>query len=341
MTIETAPKIELHVHFEGSVRPPLLLEIARANGFELPARDAAELEALFEFRDFDHFISLWLATTPALQTEDDFARIVVAYAEEAASFGAVYLEGIFTPVERVAAGATWDEVFSGFCDGAAEAEERHGVVVRLTPDIPRHLGPDAAMVTARYSVEYRDRGIVALGIGGPEAGFPPEPFEPAFRLAREGGIGSVPHAGEAAGPESVLGAIEALGADRIRHGIRSVEDPRVLEALADRGIVCDVCPISNVRTRVVPTIANHPLPRMLEAGVKVSISTDDPAMFGTDLGADYRAAMTLGCPPERAYLAGLEGALCDDGTRARLRSLYDSYDWSQAPGATAADEPEG
>ncbi len=328
MSIASAPKIELHVHLEGSVRPPLLFEIATRNGFDLPARTEAELAELFEFRDFDHFLALWMATTPALQTEEDFRRVVVAYAEEAMGFGAAYIEGIFTPVERVVGGATWDEVFSGFCDGAAEAREQFDVDVRLTPDIPRNLGTDAAMTTARYAVKYRDRGVVGLGLGGPEAPFPPAPFERAFLLAKEGGIGSVPHAGEGAGPESIRDAIEALHADRIRHGIRAVEDKRVLEELAARSIVCDVCPISNVRTRVVDSMEVHPLARMLEGGVLCSISTDDPAMFGTDLGRDYRAAGEAGCSPERAYLAGMAGALCDEETRSSLRNTYDSFDWS-------------
>jgi aminodeoxyfutalosine deaminase len=327
MPLESAPKIELHVHLEGSVRPPLLFEIATRNEFQLPARNEAELAGLFEFRDFDHFLALWMATTPALQTEDDFRSIVVAYAEEAAAFGAVYIEGIFTPVERIAGGARWDEVFSGFCDGAAEARERHGVEVRLTPDIPRQLGLEAAMETARYAVKYRERGVVGLGLGGPEAQYPPEPFERAFRSAKEGGLGSVPHAGEAAGPESVRGAIDTLQADRIRHGVRSVDDRGLLRELASRGIVCDVCPISNVRTRVVDSIAVHPLAQMLEAGVLCSISTDDPAMFDTDLGRDYRAAAEAGCTPERAFLAGLAGALCDDGTREGLRQVHASYPW--------------
>jgi aminodeoxyfutalosine deaminase len=342
MSVAVAPKIELHVHLEGSVRPPLLFEIAKRNGFRLPARDEAELAKLFEFRDFDHFLTLWLATTPAFQTEEDFSRIVVAYAEEAAGFGAVYLEGIFTPAERVTGGARWDEVFSGFCDGAAEAGERYGVEVRLTPDIPRNRGLESALETARYAVKYRDRGVVGLGLGGPEAQYPPEPFQRAFRLAKEGGLGSVPHAGEAAGPESIRGALDALQADRIRHGIRSVEDRGVLDELASRGIVCDVCPISNVRTRVVDSIEVHPLARMRQAGVLCSISTDDPAMFETDLARDYQAAAEAGCPPEQAYLAGLAGALCDEQTRDRLRQVHASYAWPDpmAPGG-ASGRPMG
>lgn len=325
--VASAPKIELHVHLEGSVRPPLLFEIARRNRYELPARDEAELAELFQFRDFDHFLALWLATTPALQTEEDFRRVVTAYAEEAAGCGAVYLEGIFTPVERVSGGASWDEVFSGFCDGAAEARERHGVEIRLTPDIPRMLGLEPAIETARYAIKYRERGIVGLGLGGPEAQFPPEPFERAFRMAKDGGLGSVPHAGEGAGPASIRGALDALGADRLRHGIRAVEEAGLLEELAARGIVCDVCPVSNLRTRVVASLAEHPLARMLAAGVHCSISTDDPAMFDTDLARDYQAAAEAGCTPEQAFLAGVAGALCDEHTRARLQGIHDSYPW--------------
>lgn len=330
-SVATAPKIELHVHLEGTVRPALLLEIANRNGFDLPAKDEAGLARLFEFRDFDHFIALWLATTPALRTVDDFRRVVVAYAEEAARFGAVYLEGIFTPVERVASGASWDEVFSGFCDGAAEAGELHGVEIRLTPDIPRQLGVEAAMETARYAVKYRHRGVVGLGLGGPEAGYPPEPFARAFRLAKDGGLGSVPHAGEAAGAASVRGAVETLGADRIRHGIRAVEDAGLLAELEARGIVCDVCPVSNLRTRVVASMSEHSLPRLLEAGVLCSISTDDPAMFDTDLARDYEAAAEVGCSPERAFRAGVAGALCDEETRAVLRGIHQSYGWPVDP----------
>jgi aminodeoxyfutalosine deaminase len=253
--------------------------------------------------------------------------VVVSYAQEAASHGAVYIEGIFTPIERTSGGASWDEVFSGFCDGAIEARELFGVEVRLTTDIPRILGPDEALETARYALKYRDRGIVGLGLGGPEASFPPEPFEVAFRLAKDGGLGSVPHAGEAAGPESIRGAMDVLQADRIRHGIRAVEDEGLLQELAARSIVCDVCPVSNLRTRVVESMETHPLPQLLAAGVLCSISTDDPAMFDTDLTRDYEVAAQLGCSPERAFRAGVAGALCDADTRSRLEQVQERFAW--------------
>lgn len=325
------PKIELHVHLEGAVRPAALLDIAERNGLELPARDVDALTELYRFRDFDHFIELWMMTTQVIRTEVDFRQVVVSYAEEAAAHGAVYLEGIFTPAERVLGGASWDEVFTGFCDGAEQAFAQTGVEVRLTPDIPRGFGLESALETARYSVKYRDRGVVGLGLGGRETGFPPEPFAPAFRIAKDGGLGSVPHAGETEGVDSIRGSLDALGADRLRHGIRAVDDPALLAEIAEREVVCDVCPVSNLRTRAVDVIENHPLPAMIAAGVLCSISTDDPAMFETDLTCDYDAAATLGLSAEAAYRAGIHGALCDDTTRARLAAIGAAHAWPETP----------
>jgi aminodeoxyfutalosine deaminase len=321
------PKIELHVHLEATVRPADLFEMAKRNGFALPVTTVDELSELYRFRSFDHFLDLWIRTTPAIQTERDFRQVVIGYAREAASHGAAYIEGIFTPVERVRTGASWDEVFSGFCDGIIEARELTGLDVRLTTDIPRNLGLDVAFETVRYAAKYRERGIVGVGIGGPEGGFPPEPFAPAFQLAKGEGLSSVPHAGEAAGPASVRGAIDALGADRLRHGIRAVDDPGLLRELAARGIVCDVCPVSNLRTQVVPSLGSHPLPQMMEAGVLCSINTDDPAMFDTDLSREHEVAAMLGCSPRAAFEAGLHGARCDEQIRTKLQRVLSTHDW--------------
>jgi aminodeoxyfutalosine deaminase len=330
------PKIELHVHLEGTVRAGTLLQIARRNGVALPADTEEGLAGLYEFRDFAHFIEVWQLTTGALRSDRDFRQVVTGYAAEAAAHGAVYLEGIFTPAEAVGRGSCWDEVFTGFCDGAQQAREDYGLEVRLTPDIPRGCPLEAAMLTARHAVKYAGRGVVGLGLGGPEAEYPPEPYAPAFALARDGGLGSVPHAGEAAGVASIRGALDALGADRIRHGIRAVDDPGLVRELAARGTVLDVCPISNLRTGVVASLSVHPLPDLVAAGVRCSVSTDDPAMFGTDLGADYAAAQGLGVPAEACYAAGLHGALCDDQARAVLQQVGAGYDWSAAAGPSAA-----
>jgi aminodeoxyfutalosine deaminase len=237
------------------------------------------------------------------------------------------LEGIFSPAERVRRGVSWQDAYEGVCDGAQAARELHGVDVRLTPDIPRGFTQEEARATVEWAARYRDRGVVGVGLGGLEAEYPPEPYAEVFALARSLGLGSVPHAGEVAGAASVRGALEALGADRIRHGIRADEDPGLVRELAARGTVLDVCPLSNVRTGAVASLAEHPLPRLVAAGVLCSISTDDPAMFDTDLTRDYEAAESLGLAPRAAFEAGVAGALCDDETRARLRAVGADYDW--------------
>jgi aminodeoxyfutalosine deaminase len=317
------PKVELHVHLEGTVRAETLKQIAKRNDYPLPD----DLESMYAFRDFRHFIEVWILTTNALQTAEDFRQMVVDYAAEAASHGAVYLEGIFSPAERVRRGVSWQVAFEGVCDGAQQARELHGVEVRLTPDIPRGFTQEEARATVEWAARYRDRGVVAVGLGGLEAEYPPEPYAEVFALARTLGLGSVPHAGEVAGAASVRGALEALGADRLRHGIRAEEDPGLVRELADRGTVLDVCPLSNLRTGAVPSLADHPLPRLVAAGVRCSISTDDPAMFDTDLTRDYQAAESFGLEPRSFYEVGVAGALCDEETRARLQEIGDDYTW--------------
>jgi aminodeoxyfutalosine deaminase len=322
---EPYPKIELHVHLEGTVRADTLREIARRNDYRLPD----DLESLYTFRDFRHFIEVWILTTNALKTEADYRQMVVDYAAEAASHGAVYLEGIFSPAERIRHGCTWEDVFEGVCNGAQEARELHGVEIRLTPDIPRGFTQEEARATVEWSSRYRDRGVVGVGLGGLEAEYPPEPYEEVFAYAKSLGLGSVPHGGEVAGAQSVRGCLEALQADRVRHGIRAEEDPGLVRELAGRGTVLDVCPLSNLRTGAVKSLDEHPLPRLVAAGVRCSISTDDPAMFDTDLSRDYEVATGFGLDPRTIYEAGVAGALCDDATRAKLAQIGESY-WDGA-----------
>ena len=321
------PKIELHVHFEGTIRAETVLRLARRHGVELAAETPQELARLLQFQDFDAFIEAFLVVSGVLLHEDDFREIVVEYAGEAAAHGALYVEGIFSPAQAVRRGVSWDAVFSGYCDGIEEARERHGIEVRLTPDVTRSFSLEIAEETTRYAIAYRDRGVVGLGLGGYEADFPPEPFARVFELARDAGLGSVPHAGEVAGPESVRGAMEALKADRIRHGLAAAEDESLMQELVDRGIVLDVCVTSNVLTGVVRSLDEHPLPRLLEAGVMCSISTDDPAFFNVDLTSELEVARSLGLHPRDTFAAGLAGALCDEEMRDRLRAAGDAFDW--------------
>ena len=286
------------------------------------------LAELYDFRDFAHFIEVWILTTNALRTAEDFRQVVVDYAAEAAAHGAVYLEGIFSPSERVRRGVGWDEIFSGYCDGAQEARELHGVEVRLTPDIVRGFPLDEAEQVVRYSAAYRERGVVGVGLGGLEAEFPPEPYEPAFTLARE--------LGPRLGPARRRGRGAAVGARRARGARRRpppARDPRgrgpgPLREIADRRIVLDVCPISNLRTRVVGSLEEHPLPQLVAAGALCSISTDDPAMFGTDLDA-----ATTRPPPSSGSTRATStrpGSRARSATRRRRRACARSataYEW--------------
>jgi aminodeoxyfutalosine deaminase len=203
-----------------------------------------------------------------------------------------------------------------------EAWERYGVIIRFTPDLYRGLDVELAEECARTAVRYRDRGVVGLGLGGLEAGRPATPYARAFQIARDGGLALVPHAGEAAGVDSIREVL-AFDPARIRHGIRAVDSPQLLAELVERGIVLDVCPTSNLRTGVVAAIGEHPLPRLRATGVACTINTDDPAMFGTDLGREYQLAEQLGVSAAEAYAAGVLGALCDEATKRRLTGLSD------------------
>jgi len=207
----------------------------------------------------------------------------------------------------------------------------HGIEVRLTPDITRSYDLAAAELVVRYAAAYRERGVVGVGLGGPEVEHPPAPFERVFRLARDNGLGSVPHAGEFAGADSIRDSLERLGANRIRHGIRAVEEPGLVRELADRRTVLDVCPISNVRLGAVRSLEEHPLPDLTAAGVPCSLSTDDPALFGTNLEHEYETAASLGLRPHDFYAAGVEGALCDVETRERLHRIGQAFDWDALP----------
>lgn len=325
------PKIELHVHLEATVRPERLLEMARRNGVRLPADDAAGLKRFCRFTDFDHFIRVWIKTTRALCRERDFREVVVDYAADLAAQGCVYAEALFSPSEPVARrGTPWQEVFEGYCNGAQEALETHGVIIRFTPDITRDFPVDIADQLVSWAVRYRDRGVVGISLGGSEHAFAPELFERPFAVAREGGLKAAPHAGEMAGPESVRGALDVLHADRLRHGVRAAEDPMLVAELAARGVVCDVTLTSNVLTGAVPSLAEHPLPRLLAAGVRCSISSDDPVLMNTDLACECAIATGLGHTPRGMFDHAAGGAFCDDVVRARLRAVGEAFDWDSA-----------
>jgi aminodeoxyfutalosine deaminase len=317
--VSSYPKIELHVHFEGACSAELLFACARANGVSLPVRSPEELASYLRFADFREFLTAWRALRLSFSRPDDFRALVVDYARRAVGFGAVYVEGIFSPRDFIRRGVPWEALFEGFCAGAAEARLL-GVEVRLTPDLSRGMDEDLAEEVVRWSARYRSAGVVGVGLGGAEADAPTARYGRAFALARELGLGVVPHAGETAGADAVRAALE-LEPVRLRHGVRAVEDTGLLRELAARGVVCDVCLTSNVALGVAPSMEAHPLPRLLAGGVRCTVNTDGPLFFGCDLGSEHAAARALGADACGLYEAGVAGALCDDGLRARLAAV--------------------
>ncbi|HEY80962.1 MAG TPA: adenosine deaminase [Caldilineae bacterium] len=296
---EAMPKVELHLHLEGSITPETALALARRHSVSLPADDPAGLQAWFRFRDFHHFIQVYLTLSDLLRTPDDFAFIVVAMARELARQNVRYAEITFTAYTHLwqGKGLTPDDLIAGLDAGRAEARDRFGVKLAWIIDIPRNLSFDkqtrrytgaASDPTVEMALAWRERGVVALGLGGYEIGAPPEPFAHAFERARAGGLHSAPHAGEHVGPEGVWGAIQALGAERIGHGVRAIEDPDLMNYLVEHQIPLEINLTSNIRLGVYPDFASHPLPRFWDAGVYVTVNSDDPPLFNTTLNQEYR-----------------------------------------------------
>ncbi|CAN5487470.1 adenosine deaminase [soil metagenome] len=312
------PRAELHVHLEGTVLPDTLLRIARRNGLALPAETAEGIAALYAFTDFNHFLDVWNLTTNCLQMAEDFRDITVDYAAQAAVHGARYVEAIFSPTARVLRGVAWEALFEGYADGVAAAWEDHGVIMRLTPDLFWSVPVELAEQTARWAVRYADRGVVGLGIGGQEAWAVPTDYARAFTIAREGGLAAVPHAGEVTGPDLVREVLEVLAPRRIRHGIGAAADPALLGELRARGVGLDVCPTSNVRTGAVAHTDAVPLEVLSEAGVAFTVNTDDPAMFGTDLGREHAIAVARGVTEQQLWANALSTCAAEPALVAQM-----------------------
>ena len=274
------PKGHLHLHFELGMRPSTLAELAARNGMPTPRTTG--------FTEFGGFGDVVGGILPIFREAADFERLVDEAVEDAASEGIVYLEPSFYPYPYLeifgTAEAAWETVLSR----SAEAGARHGVAVRWMAAVDRVLDtPEQAVEVAKTAVRFRNAGIVALGLHNDENGYPPEPFVDAFRYAKDAGLLSTPHAGELDGPASVRGAIDVLDADRLQHGVRAIEDPALVEVLVERGTTLDVCPTSNLLLSVVPSLAEHPLPALLAAGVRCSINADDPLLFGPSCLQEY------------------------------------------------------
>jgi adenosine deaminase len=286
--IAAIPKAEIHFHLEGAIRPATVIDLARENDVDFPYASAAELERALAFDDFLEFLAMFQVVNRCLVKPRDFERIAREAVVDLAAQRVIYAEIRYSPMHPMLRGLTFDDVTAAVCEGLRQGAAETGLAPGLICGLTRQW--DGCLETARLAVEWAGRGVDGIDIGGDEAGFPAEAFVEVYRVAREGGLQLTAHAGEAAGPESVWAAIELLGARRIGHGIRAIEDPRLVDYLRDAGITLEVCPTSNIKTGVVGGFNQHPLRRLYDAGVRVTLNSDDPAMFQTNVAAEYEIA---------------------------------------------------
>jgi len=320
------PKIELHVHLEGSIRPATLLQLARRNEVELPAQNAQGLEEFYRFRDFAHFVEVYEAITGCLRTPEDYRLIAYEFGSDCARQNVRYAEVTFTVVsnERIT-GLPWQAILEGLNAGRAQARDEFGVQWRWVFDICRDYAETQDRVL-EIALAARERGVVALGLGGSEAEFPPELFERTFRRARDEGLRRAPHAGENAGPASIWAALRRLHADRLGHGVRCVEDPKLMQHLHELQIPLELCPTSNICLGLYPDYDAHPLRRLWDAGLRITVGSDDPPMFGADLNHEYELLVDhFGFDAEeleRISLNGLHASFLPAEDKRRLEQEF-------------------
>lgn len=324
------PKVEIHVHLEGATDADTVWEMAQRNGVTLPAESPEEWRAHYQFRDFEHFIEIYLTATACMQTAEDYHSMVLSFARRQSAQNVRYTEAYFSPDLHLGRELPASAILDALQAGARDAESEHGTRVRFLADISRHLpGDPSSVVDFAIAGHERDGLFLALGIGGIEVGFPPELFVEHFARARSAGLRAVAHAGETAGPESVWGALKALEAERIGHGVRSVDDPDLMAHLAEHRVPVEVSPMSNYRLRVVPCDELHPIRRLHDAGINVSVNSDDPPMFSTDLNREYLLLAEQGFSWDELWelnRQGLEASFLDDADKAELRDEWDRFE---------------
>jgi adenosine deaminase len=318
--VEGLPKAELHVHLEGTAPPSLVRRLAERNGIELPAGVFAD-EDTFAWTDFLDFLNTYDLAASAIRTAEDYRDVTYEYLASCAAEDCVYVELIASPGHADAAGLADAEHFGGIAAGIDDARRDFGIEARILASAVRNHGVASAEALATRLAAGRHPYVVGFQLAGDEAGYPPEQFARAYAIAAGSGLGCTVHAGEHAGAESVRGAL-TLPITRISHGVRAVEDPAVVAEIAERGIVLEVCPTSNVATGVFDTYADHPLGALREAGVRLTLGSDDPPYFGCSIGTEYAVARERHGLDEGKLLdmtrTAVEGGFADDGLRRAL-----------------------
>lgn len=326
------PKVELHLHLEGAIPIATLWELVQKYGGDPAVPEVESLKRMFTYRDFPHFIETWIWKNGYLRTYDDFTFIAEGVARDLAAQNIRYVEAFFSPSDFAHHGLKTQELTQAIRAGLARVPE---IEIALVADLVRHSTPEQAAINLAKINEVKDLGVIGIGLGGSEQKFPPEPFKEVYAQARKFGFHTSAHAGEAAGAESIWSALRELEVERLGHGTRAEEDPRLLDYLAEKQIPLEMCPLSNVRTGVVRSIDEHPIRRYYQRGLVVTVNTDDPKMFGNSLAEEYRLLETrLGF--SRAEIRGLvlQGIqvswLSDDRKQQLLKEFCEAAAWQLA-----------
>jgi aminodeoxyfutalosine deaminase len=328
------PKAELHVHQVGSASPRIVAELAARHPGTVPS-DPDELRNFFVFDDFPHFIRNYLSVVDLIKTAEDVRLLTYEVAVAMAAQQIRYAELTVTPYISVRDTLPVEAFLEAIEDARQAAKRDHGLELRWIFDIPADFGIPAAEMTASAALDHDVPGLVGFGVGGAEHGFPRSMFADQFDRARAAGLHSVPHAGETTGPETIWAALRTLGAERIEHGISAVGDPRLLEHLVEHEIALDVCPTSNVALRVVPDLDAHPIRELVAAGVTVTVNSDDPPMFATDLNNEYAIAARLLDVDEKGVAdlarAAVRASFATEELKATLTAEIDAYAAAAGP----------
>jgi adenosine deaminase len=312
------PKAELHLHIEGTLEPELAFALAERNGVRMPDADVEQLRARYAFADLQSFLDLYYATMAVLCHERDFAELADAYLARAQQHGVRHAEIFFDPQAHASRGVPLEVVMEGLWASLASSRQRYGISTALILCFLRDLSADSAMATLEAALPYRDR-ILGVGLDSAEVGHPPSKFREVFARAKAEGFRRVAHAGEEGPPSYIWEALDVLGAERIDHGVRCLEDPALVERLRREQIPLTVCPLSNVRLRCVQRMADHPLPALIDAGLLVTINSDDPAYFGGYVDDNYAAVQREFDLDERRLAANsFRAAFLSDDERDRL-----------------------
>jgi len=322
---QALPKVEMHVHLEGSMQPVTLLQLARKHNVQLPVQTVEETEHLYAYTTFLHFLEVYQLCTACLHTEEDFAEITWEFLRAQAEQNVRYSEVMVSLSDHVIRGIDPDVVMRGVWEGQRRGESDFNTRMQIIID-PGRQWPDLLTEASRVAVRYAGRGVMGFGIGGDEANYPPEMFEADFLRVKEAGLHRTAHAGEAAGAGSMWGALRTLEAERLGHGVHAHDDPELLDHLLKTQIPIDMCPVSNVRTGAVPSVARHPIRQYFDQGLLVTVNSDDPPMFGTSITNEYAvlARELAFTQPELLQLSlnGIRASFLSDAEKQQMEAQF-------------------